>query len=395
MLLFIVLLRPGADHLTSPFLLPPTPADVSTVLLSYLVMLLYIGAALGRFPCGATWRDLLVHSRHVRHFMRRGGGGGCGWLLRRLPARGREDLHSCCRWSCCTIPIPPYDSHGSSSRLPHPPCRAALGLGGVLIVAAAVAGALGLCGWAGLPATLIIMEVIPFLALAGGFASVSALNPVCFGALGRGGHSHRPVMEVILRPGTGRWAGGVGLGQVGHYSPSSMVAATAAPPTLRLPATLPLSSLFQNSVGVDNMMILAAALEQQPAAHPLEHRVGLALAAVGPSITLAGGCLRVRASSRLVFLSTNLTPTTQTLQSTPTTHPNPPPQPAPLAASCEAVAFALGAMTSMPALRAFSACAALAVALDFALQVTAFVALLALDGKRLAQGRYDCLPWLR
>lgn len=42
------------------------------------------------------------------------------------------------------------------------------------------------------------------------------------------------------------------------------------------------------AVGVDNMMILAAALDQQPASHPLAHRVGLALAAVGPSITLAG-----------------------------------------------------------------------------------------------------------
>ncbi len=42
------------------------------------------------------------------------------------------------------------------------------------------------------------------------------------------------------------------------------------------------------AVGVDNMMILATALEQQPASHPLPHRVGLALAAVGPSITLAG-----------------------------------------------------------------------------------------------------------
>lgn len=46
--------------------------------------------------------------------------------------------------------------------------RAALGLGGVLIVAAAVLGALGLCSWAGMRSTLIIAEVIPFLALAGG-----------------------------------------------------------------------------------------------------------------------------------------------------------------------------------------------------------------------------------
>lgn len=47
------------------------------------------------------------------------------------------------------------------------PRRAGLGLGGVLIVAAAVAGSLGLCSWAGMRGTLIIMEVIPFLVLAG------------------------------------------------------------------------------------------------------------------------------------------------------------------------------------------------------------------------------------
>ncbi|PRW56197.1 Niemann-Pick C1 [Chlorella sorokiniana] len=185
-------------------------SDAPTVLLSYVVMLLYIAVALGRFPRSSDWRDLLVHS------------------------------------------------------------RAALGLGGVLIVAAAVLGALGLCSWAGMRSTLIIAEVIPFLALA---------------------------------------------------------------------------------VGVDNMMILAAALEQQPASHPLAHRVGLALAAVGPSITLA--------------------------------------------ASCEVVAFSLGGLTSMPALRNFSICAALAVLLDFLLQVTAFVALLALDTRRLEQGRFDCWPWRR
>lgn len=46
--------------------------------------------------------------------------------------------------------------------------RAGLGLGGVLIVAFSVAGALGLCSMAGMWSTLIIMEVIPFLVLAVG-----------------------------------------------------------------------------------------------------------------------------------------------------------------------------------------------------------------------------------
>ena len=44
--------------------------------------------------------------------------------------------------------------------------RAALAAGGVAVVLAAVAAALGLCALLGVPASLIVMEVIPFLALA-------------------------------------------------------------------------------------------------------------------------------------------------------------------------------------------------------------------------------------
>lgn len=123
--------------------------------------------------------------------------------------------------------------------------RVGLGMGGVLIVASSVAGALGLVSALGLWSTLIIMEVIPFLVLA---------------------------------------------------------------------------------VGVDNMFVLAHALQRQAPGPPLEERVAGALAGAGPSIALA--------------------------------------------ASCEVVAFGLGFwLSAMPAVRNFSLCAALAVALDFLLQV--------------------------
>jgi hypothetical protein len=79
------------------------------------------------------------------------------------------------------------------------------------------------------------------------------------------------------------------------------------------------------AVGVDNMFVLAHSLHKQHPALPLPTRMGLALAAVGPSITLA--------------------------------------------ATCEVAAFGLGALTSMPAVRNFSMCAAVAVLLDFVLQV--------------------------
>ena len=80
------------------------------------------------------------------------------------------------------------------------------------------------------------------------------------------------------------------------------------------------------AVGVDNMFILAHALQQQDPSLPIPKRLGRALAAAGPSITLA--------------------------------------------AACEALAFGLGGLTTMPAVRNFSLCAAVAVLLDYALQVS-------------------------
>ena len=76
-----------------------TYTDMGTVALSYIVMLLYIACALGTLPHRPSWRDVVVHS------------------------------------------------------------RAALGLGGVLIVAASVVGALGLCSALGLWSALINLEV--------------------------------------------------------------------------------------------------------------------------------------------------------------------------------------------------------------------------------------------
>ena len=85
------------------------------------------------------------------------------------------------------------------------------------------------------------------------------------------------------------------------------------------------------AVGVDNMFILAHALQQQDLRLPIPERLGHALAGAGPSITLA--------------------------------------------AACETLAFGLGGLTSMPAVRNFSLCAAVAVLLDYALQVSPCFAL--------------------
>ncbi|KAK4751490.1 hypothetical protein SAY87_004972 [Trapa incisa] len=102
------------------------------------------------------------------------------------------------------------------------------------------------------------------------------------------------------------------------------------------------------AVGVDNMCILVHAVKRQPLELPLEGRISNALVEVGPSITLAS-------------LS-------------------------------EVLAFAVGSFIPMPACRVFSMFAALAVLLDFLLQVTAFVALIVFDFLRAEDRRIDCFP---
>ena len=54
-----------------------------------------------------------------------------------------------------------------------------------------------------------------------------------------------------------------------------------------------------------------------------------------------------------------------------------------VASVAEALAFLLGALTRMPAVQAFSYYASLAIFFDFLLQITCFVALLALDTRRV------------
>ncbi|BBH02663.1 Patched family protein [Prunus dulcis] len=113
-----------------------------------------------------------------------------------------------------------------------------------------------------------------------------------------------------------------------------------------------LSSFYISSkVGVDNMCILVNAVKRQPLELSLEGRISNALVEVGPSITLAS--------------------------------------------ISEVLAFAVGSFIPMPACRVFSMFAALAVLLDFLLQVTAFVALIVFDFRRTEDKRVDCFPCLK
>ncbi|KAI0291752.1 multidrug efflux transporter AcrB transmembrane domain-containing protein [Russula brevipes] len=63
-----------------------------------------------------------------------------------------------------------------------------------------------------------------------------------------------------------------------------------------------------------------------------------------------------------------------------------------LSSVTETLAFALGALVPMPAVRNFALYAAGSVLLNALLQVTVFVSAMALDLRRLEAGRVDCLP---
>jgi Niemann-Pick C1 protein len=145
--------------------------------------------------------------------------------------------------------------------------RFVLGLVGVFIVLLAVFASVGIFSYAKVPATLIIVEVVPFLCLA---------------------------------------------------------------------------------VGVDNIFILVQTFQRKPLSSNLRIRIGETLAQVGPSMLLSS-------------LS-------------------------------ETVAFAIGASTSMPAVRVFAAYAAMAVFIDFLLQITMFMSVMVIDARRAEDNRIDCVP---
>lgn len=190
-------------------LLRESHSDVMTILVSYLIMFAYIAISLG----------------HVEHFSR--------------------------------IMI---DS------------KITLGLGGVIIVLASVVSSIGLFAFIGVPATLIIVEVIPFLVLA---------------------------------------------------------------------------------VGVDNIFILVQTHQRDPKKPNETHaeHVGRILGKVGPSMLLTS-----------------------------------------VSESC---CFFLGGLSDMPAVRAFALYAGMALLIDFLLQITCFVSLLALDSMRQAENRFDIFCFMR
>lgn len=108
------------------------------------------------------------------------------------------------------------------------------------------------------------------------------------------------------------------------------------------------------AVGVDNIFLIVHEFERVNISHPdeeIDARVAKALGRMGPSILLS--------------------------------------------ATTEAVAFALGIVVGMPAVRNFAIYATGAVVINAILQVTMFVAVLALNQRRVESNRADCFPFIK
>lgn len=105
------------------------------------------------------------------------------------------------------------------------------------------------------------------------------------------------------------------------------------------------------AVGVDNIFLIVHEFDRVNVSHPdeeIDERVGRALGRMGPSILLS--------------------------------------------AITETVAFAMGIFVGMPAVKNFAAYAAGAVFINAILQVTMFIAVLALNQRRVENLRADCFP---
>ena len=102
------------------------------------------------------------------------------------------------------------------------------------------------------------------------------------------------------------------------------------------------------AIGVDNMFLIARAERNVPKyVTEIDERIGFAMKEIGPSIFTA--------------------------------------------ALCESIAFFIGLLTDVPALRNFCLVAGLGVVADFFLQIIIFVAALAIDKQRIAAGRRDLI----
>ncbi|KAF8305447.1 hypothetical protein DL93DRAFT_355458 [Clavulina sp. PMI_390] len=216
--------------------------------------------------------------------------------------------------------------------------KVVLGLFAIILVLTSIASAIGIFSYLGVKVTLIIAEVIPFLVLAVGVDNVFLL----LAELERQNASHGPNAQQLLGGGGGPAAPGY-RGLVNPMSPQQRQREFDAGPAgmasdyyaVRSP---PLDDVH-SGVGSGSATLSA------------EERVARTLAKMGPSLLLS--------------------------------------------TSTQTVAFALGALVPMPAVRNFALYAAGSVLVNAGLQITVFVSALALDLRRAESSRVDCFPFIR
>jgi Niemann-Pick C1 protein len=125
------------------------------------------------------------------------------------------------------------------------------------------------------------------------------------------------------------------------------------------------------------MCILVHAVKRQPDQSNLEERISDALVEVGPSITLASF------AEILAFAVSAINPTPATRVFSM------------FAGWFLYIGLVVSLLVAFGILQPTLSCAALAVFMDFLLQVTAFVALIVFDFRRAQDGRIDCVPCAR
>ncbi|KAI9066747.1 multidrug efflux transporter AcrB transmembrane domain-containing protein [Trametes sanguinea] len=209
-----------------------------------------------------------------------------------------------------------------------------LGLFGIALVILSVSSSVGLFSALGVKVTLIIAEVIPFLVLAVGVDNVFILVH----ELDRQNLLHGP--NATSGVGGPPWAYNDTY-SYGHTTPMS-------PTQSRTRAGF---DSLERDGEPDHEQEVSLDAGSAPQYLSAEERVARTLAKMGPSILL----------------------------STVT----------------ETVAFALGALVPMPAVRNFALYAAGSVFLNALLQVTVFVSALVVDLKRVEANRVDCFPCVR
>lgn len=223
-----------------------------------------------------------------------------------------------------------------------------LGLFGIVIVLVAVSSSVGLFSLLGVRVTLIIAEVIPFLVLAVGVDNVFILvheldrqNLMHAAPPETGDHSDSDSEHSAEHHG-GHHGHGHGRGQAGHgHSHSHHADTTSTQPS---PHPSPQVAAPDNHSDTSTH-------DQHSSLLPPEERVARAVARMGPSILLSS--------------------------------------------TTEVVAFALGALVPMPAVRNFAIYAAGSVLIGAILQCTVFVSAMVLDIKRAEASRLDCFPCIR